>query len=434
MPLDWGWGPWLLLGALAFFAAGWIAARFDVRQLLRESKVLPQSYFRGLNFLLNEQQDKAIEAFIEATNANPEAIELQFALGSLFRRRGEVDRSIRVHQSLSERSDINAEQRVTALIELSMDYQKSGLLDYAEKILSDIGAKGSGTVPQQAQTLKLLLDIYVQENDWKKAIDVAEQLIAGLAGDASKLRQHKAMTKEIAHYYCELAADEYAKASAKSHGQIQAQNQSEDYALAERALSAALNTDPQCVRVHLMRGEWLQAAGQHEAAIAEWQKIEVQDPTYLGLMAEKLLASYDALGRGAEGLAHLRELQRQYAALDLLNAIFTATMASAGPQAAYELVKEDLRTNPTLVGLDRLLEAQILAAPDDRKKDLTMLKALVHSHSSRLAVYLCKQCGFKAKQFYWHCPACGGWETFPPRRTAEYDSAERHLARSHVEG
>ena len=107
MPLDWGWGPWLLLGALAFFAAGWMAARFDVRQLLRESKVLPQSYFRGLNFLLNEQQDKAIEAFIEATTANPEAVELQFALGSLLRRRGEVDRSIRVHQALSERSDVS---------------------------------------------------------------------------------------------------------------------------------------------------------------------------------------------------------------------------------------------------------------------------------------------------------------------------------------
>ncbi len=430
MPLDWGWGPWLLLGALAFFAAGWIAARFDVRQLLRESKMLPQSYFRGLNFLLNEQQDKAIEAFIEATNANPEAIELQFALGSLFRRRGEVDRSIRVHQSLSERSDINAEQRVAALIELSMDYQKSGLLDYAEKILSDIGMKGSGTAAQQAQTLKLLLDIYVQENDWQKAIDIAEQLTAGLSGDAAGLRHRKAMMKEIAQYYCELAADTYGKTFDNNH----AESQSQKSALAEQALIAALNTDPQCVRVHLMRGEWLQAAGQHEAAIAEWQKIEAQDPTYLGLMAEKLLASYEILGRGAEGLAHLRELQRQFAALDLLNAIFTATMASAGPQAAYELVKEDLRTNPTLVGLDRLLEAQILAAPDDRKRDLTMLKALVHSHSSRLAVYLCKQCGFKAKQFYWHCPACGGWETFPPRRTAEYDSPERHLARSHVEG
>ena len=415
MQLDWGWGPWAIIAALAFFAAGWIAARFDLRQLLRESKVLPQSYFRGLNFLLNEQQDKAIEAFIEATKANPEVVELQFALGSLFRKRGEVDRSIRVHQSLSERSDLSSEQRVTALLELAMDYQKSGLLDYAERILSDMSAKASGTHTQQAQTLRLLLDIYVQENDWQKAIDIAERLDAGAATDAAKRRY----TRDIAQYYCELAADCYL------HGQLDA---------AERALDAALNADHRCVRVHLMRGEWHAAAGRHEEAIATWHKIESQDPAYLGLMAEKLLASYTALGRGAEGLLHLRELQRQYAALDLLNAIFNATMAGEGAEAAYQLVKEDLRTNPTLVGLDRLLEAQILAAPEERKNDLQMLKALVHSHSSRLAVYLCKQCGFKAKQFYWHCPACGGWETFPPRRTAEYDSSDRHLARLHAEG
>ena len=418
MPLDWGWGPWTLLGALALFAAGWSAARFDVRQLLRESKVLPQSYFKGLNFLLNEQQDKAIEAFIEATKTNPDSIELQFALGSLFRRRGEVDRSIRVHQSLSERSDISAEQRITALLELAMDYQKSGLLDYAEKILTDINTKGSGTQTQQAQALKLLLDIYLQETDWQNAIDIAERLCTCQADEVGKRRY----CKEIAQYYCELAANAYSE------------KKLEDVEIAERALDAALNADAKCVRVHLMRGEWRAAEGKHEEAIAIWQKIESQDPAYLGLMAEKLLVSYDALGRGAEGLLYLRELQRQYAALDLLNAIFTATLAGEGAEAAYQLVKQDLRTNPTLVGLDRLLEAQIIAAPDERKEDLIMLKALVHSHSSRLAVYLCKQCGFKAKQFYWHCPACGGWETFPPRRTAEYDSADRHLARLHVEG
>jgi lipopolysaccharide biosynthesis regulator YciM len=127
-------------------------------------------------------------------------------------------------------------------------------------------------------------------------------------------------------------------------------------------------------------------------------------------------------------------MHERYPALDVLNALFGATLKNDGPEAAYQLVKEDLKINPTLVGLDRLLEAQILAAPAERKQDLEMLKGLVHSHSSRLAVYLCAQCGFKAKQFYWHCPACGGWETFPPRRTAEYDTADRHLARLQAEG
>ena len=138
------WLPWLFLGAMAIFAMGWMVARVDVKQLLLESRALPQAYFKGLNFLLNEQQDKAIESFMEVTKANPEAVELQFALGSLFRRRGEVDRAIRVHQELSERTSLTPEQRANALIELAMDYQKAGLLEHAERILVDAIAKRIG--------------------------------------------------------------------------------------------------------------------------------------------------------------------------------------------------------------------------------------------------------------------------------------------------
>jgi lipopolysaccharide assembly protein B len=424
MNIELGWLPWLLLGALAFFAAGWLVARIDLKQLLTESRAMPQSYFRGLNFLLSEQPDKAIESFIEVTKANPEAIELQFALGSLFRKRGEVDRAIRVHQDLSERSDVSAEQRTTALLELAQDYQKAGLLEHAERILSDLSRKGAGNDLQQAQTLKQLLEIYVQEKTWDKAIDVAQRLDAGdsQAGDGTDTQQAKNATKfqrEIANYYCEWAEDALRGGDAST---------------ANAHLDAALVANPKCVRANLTRGEWLASQARHADAIRAWHQIETQDPAYLGLAADGMLQSHRAMGNGIAGLADLRTLQQHYPALDLLNAIFQATLEADGPQAAYELVKNDLRSNPTLVGLDRLLEAQILAAPADRKEDLTTLKQLVHSHSSRLAVYLCSKCGFKAKQFYWHCPACGGWETFPPRRTAEYESSDRHLARSQVEG
>lgn len=439
MNIEFAWLPWALVGALAFFVAGWLVARLDLKQLLIESRAMPQSYFKGLNFLLNEQQDKAIEAFIEVTKANPEAVELQFALGSLFRKRGEVDRAIHVHQNLSERGELSVEQRTTALIELAIDYQKSGLLDHSEKILADLAAKGAGTAAQQALTLRLLLDVHVQEKNWLKAIDAASRLDAGAPEEygGTKLAQSKRRRyqKEIAHFYCELASEIAAAAvtttgtaSESTVDSIERMQQANDY------LDAALIADPACVRANLMRGEWHAKAGNHADAITAWHKIEQQDPAFLGLAADRLLESHRALGDGQKGLADLRGLQQHYPALDLLNAIFDATLAGDGPQAAYELVKADLRNNPTLVGLDRLLEAQILAAPEDRKHDLQMLKELVHSHSSRLAVYLCKQCGFKAKQFYWQCPACGGWETFSPRRTAEYDTANRHLARSQIEG
>ncbi len=411
------WLPWIFLGALAFFGMGWLVARVDIKQLLLESRAMPQSYFKGLNFLLNEEQDKAIEAFIEVTKAHPEAVELQFALGSLFRKRGEVDRAIRVHQELSERTSLAVEPRTHALLELSMDYQKAGLLDHAKRILMDLAAKPAGTKPQQAETLKLLLDIHVQERDWLQAVDVAERLLAGkdVAGDNRQIERER---RAMANYHCELAL---------------LAHQQGKFDVAGQHLDDALVANAKCVRAHLIRVQWLAAAARHDEAITTWRKIEQQDPAYLGLIADQILSSFKTLGRTKEGLTELQAVQQQYPALDLLNALFLATLESDSPQAAYELVKDDLRRNPTLVGLDRLLEAQLLAAPDDKKADLQVLKNLVHTHSSRLAVYLCGNCGFKAKQFYWQCPACGGWETFPPRLAAEFDMAERHLARSQTE-
>ena len=405
------WLPWIFLAALACFGMGWMVARIDIKQLLSESRALPQSYFKGLNFLMAEQPDKAIEAFIEVTKQQPEAIELQFALGSLFRKRGEVDRAIRIHQSLSERADLPAEQRTAALLDLALDFEKAGLLEHAERILCDLSAKSAGSNKQQSQTLKLLLEIYVQERDWQKAINVARRMQTDVGGAADYAR-------EIANYYCESAIHAH---------QLELVDEAEGH------LNAALVANEKCVRANLLKGEWLAAAGQHQQAIDAWRKIEQQSPGYLGLMADQILASFEAIGKTGQGLKELSALQQQYPALDLFNAIFHATMKSEGATAAYQLVQEDLRQNPTLVGLDRLLEAELLSAPEERKADLKVLKDLVHTHSSRLAVYLCGSCGFKAKQFYWQCPACAGWETFPPRRTAEYDTSDRHLAKLQAE-
>ena len=406
------WLPWIFLAALACFGMGWLVARIDIKQLLLESRSLPQSYFKGLNFLMAEQPDKAIEAFIEVTKQQPEAIELQFALGQLFRKRGEVDRAIRIHQSLSERADLPAEQRTAALLDLALDYEKAGLLEHAERILDDLSAKSVGSKKQQLQTLQLLLEIHVQERNWQKAIGVAQRMQAG--GDDAE-----AYVKEIANYYCESAIVAHQQGL-----------QSE----ADTQIEAALVTNKKCVRANLMKGEWLAVVGQHDKAIEVWRRIEQQNPAYLGLMADQILVSFEAIGKAEQGLSQLRALQQQHPALDMFNAIFHATMKSEGAAAAYNLVKADLRQNPTLVGLDRLLEAELLAAPEEKKADLKVLKDVVHTHSSRLAVYLCANCGFKAKQFYWQCPACVGWETFPPRRTAEYDTSDRHLARLQTEG
>ncbi|MBM3346453.1 MAG: lipopolysaccharide assembly protein LapB [Betaproteobacteria bacterium] len=383
---------WWLIGFPIFFGFGWVAARIDIKHLLTESRRLPSSYFKGLNFLLNEQPDKAIEALIEVAKADRETIELHFALGSLFRRRGETERAIRMHRTLLDRGDLADEQRLQALFELAQDYLKAGLLDRAEEALVRLRIGR-----HRPEALSFLIEIYQQEKDWGKAIAVARELEA----DGGESRQ-----KEIANYFCELAALH------ASH------SRSED---ARRCLAEALAVSRKCVRANLILGELQVAAGEHEAAIESWKRIEQQQPAYLALCARGILDALRVLGRAEEGLVLLKGYLARYPSLDLLDIAFESTLEVNGAEAAYVLVKEELRRNPTLLGLDKLLEAQIMVVPVERRPDLELVKNLVHSHTRRLARYRCENCGFKARQFYWHCPGCGGWETYPPRRTEEFD-------------
>jgi lipopolysaccharide biosynthesis regulator YciM len=168
-------------------------------------------------------------------------------------------------------------------------------------------------------------------------------------------------------------------------------------------------------------GDLAAAAGDRAGAIDAWKQIEQQSPAYLALVAQRLLESYRALGRAGEGLTLLRGYLASFPSLDLLDVAFQSTLDVEGADAAYKLVKDELRRNQTLLGLDKLLEAQILAAPAERRHDLELVKNLVHSHTRRLARYRCENCGFQARQFHWHCPACGGWETYPPKRSEEFE-------------
>jgi lipopolysaccharide biosynthesis regulator YciM len=395
---------WWLLALPMFFALGWVAARIDIKHLMQESRTLPQSYFEGLNFLLNEQPDQAIESFIEASRLDPETIELHFALGNLFRRRGETDRAIRVHQNLIERDGLSNEQRLHALAELGQDYLKAGLLDRAEEIF----LKLRGTLRNE-EALANLLEIYQQEKEWAKAITIAEEM----PQHADHLWQ-----KEIAEFRCEMSL------------LAMADQRFDD---ARQLLDEALAAHRKCVRATILlgdlalkvgAGEMAQSAAQPAAqltAAEHWKRIEQQNPVYLALVAEKLMQAYRESGRADQGLALLHSYLERHPSLDLLDAVYQAEMQSGGPEAAYTLVRDELRRNPTLLGLDKLLEAQLIVAPVEKRPDLELIKNLIHNHTRRVARYRCDACGFKARQFYWRCPACGGWETYPPKRTEEFD-------------
>ena len=243
---------WMLLIFPLFFGMGWLAAHIDIKELLSESGALPQSYFQGLKFLLNEQQDKAIEAFIEVVKVDPQTIELHFALGSLFRRRGEVDRALRMHHNLVDRVDLDEDKRKQAIFGCGQDDVKAGILARADGLFRQLGS-----TPYARQSLEFLLELFQKEHDWLKAIEVAQRLSA-VAGQS--------YSKHAAFFYCELANEEIAQgnpAAARAH------------------LHQALQVHPDSVRATMMQGDMAVGEGKHEEAIAIWKQIETQDAQYL---------------------------------------------------------------------------------------------------------------------------------------------------------
>ncbi|MES3024136.1 MAG: lipopolysaccharide assembly protein LapB [Pseudomonadota bacterium] len=381
---------WWLLGIPVFFGLGWVAARVDIRQLVSESRTLPSGYFKGLNFLLNEQPDKAIDAFIEIVKLDSESADMHFALGNLFRRRGEIERAIRVHQNLLARPDLPQEQLMQARYELGMDYLKAGLLDRAEETFNLLIE-----TPYAVQARRALLEIFQREKEWTRAIDAAVGLQESGAGERQK---------EIAQFYCELAQD------ALVHLQVPE---------AMVLLDKALHADRKNVRATMLSGDAQLAQGDIEAALVTWRRVEQQSVPHVALVAGRLMDGYRKVGRPQEGINLLRSYLAEASSIDLIDVVFKAVLELDGVEAAKQLVVEELRRTPTLLGLDKLLEARMMDAPANIFDELSMVKNLVHGYTQKLARYQCSHCGFKARQFYWQCPGCSRWETYPPRRTEE---------------
>lgn len=384
---------WWLLALPLFFSLGWLAARVDLKQLLAESTALPAAYFKGLNFLITNQQDKAIEAFTEAVQANTDSLELHFALGSLFRKRGEVDRAIHLHLHLLEKKDLEPQQKLAVTAELAQDYLKAGLFDRAEELFESLDDDR-----YRQPALRALLEIYVREREWERAIKAATELerISGVP-----------FRVEIAHFYCEMAVK--SKLANDTH-------------TARFELDQALNANKNCVRANVLLGDLEAESGNHMVAISTWKRIEFQKPEYLGLIAPKLLASYRALNQTSDGLALLQTYLQTYQLSSLLNVLYEAILVEENAENAAKLARNELIKMPSLNTLDLLLQARaILETSHPQNGNLQdtqlMQQAVRHAIGNKTA-YHCEHCGFKAKYHHWQCPACNAWEALPAEPTA----------------
>lgn len=384
---------WWLLALPLFFSLGWIAARVDLKQLLAESTALPAAYFKGLNFLITNQQDKAIEAFTEAVQANTESLELHFALGSLFRKRGEVDRAIHLHLHLLEKKELEPQQKLAVTAELAQDYLKAGLFDRAEELFESLEDDR-----YRQPALRALLEIYVREREWERAIKAATELerISGVP-----------FRVEIANYYCELALK--SKLANDTHS-------------ARYELDQALNANKNCVRANVLLGDIEVEANNHKAAISVWKRIEFQKPEYLGLIAPKLLASFRALNQLEEGLALLQTYLQTYHLNSLLNVLYEAVLAEQGADNAAKLARNELIKMPSLNTLDLLLQARTILetgqSQNGNLQDTQLMQQAVRHAIGNKTAYHCEQCGFKAKYHHWQCPACNAWESLPAEPAA----------------
>ncbi|MCC6134222.1 MAG: lipopolysaccharide assembly protein LapB [Candidatus Contendobacter sp.] len=374
---------WLLLPVAA--ASGWWAAR---RAGEHQSSATARSagYFKGLNLLIEDQPDQAIEVFTRMADVDRDTAEIHLALGNLFRRRGEVDRAIHIHSSLIARPRLASSQRRRAMLELGEDYLRAGLFDRAEALFRELLDQ-----PAHTQTaLARLIHIFQQEKEWRQAIAYSDRL-ERISGEYRG--------RQIAHFCCELAEEALAR--------------SED-ADARSWLSDALTRDPGCTRANLLLGQLAMRAGDYPQAIAAFQAVERQDPGYFPEVIAPLSECYRILGRLDEWSAHLRQIQRQQHGGRVTDALADWLLRYEGEDAALQFLEGELREHPTLLGLRRLVEIKLERGEGAEYADLHALHCISTQMLNSAARYRCDHCGLIVKSLHWCCPGCQQWAAIKP--------------------
>jgi lipopolysaccharide biosynthesis regulator YciM len=372
----------LLLLPVSGYSGWWVAKNYGRRAARKRNRLFGDQYFQGLNYLLTEQPDKAIQVFLELADVNQDTVETHMALGNLFRRRGEIDRAIRFHQNIIAKDGLQPEQRTQALLELGEDYMRAGLLDRAERLFSEL-------IESDAQTpaaLRSLLDIYQQEKDWEKALVQAEQLERLQGGQLAKV---------MAQFSCELAEQALAQGERQS---------------AHRHLRLALRNDPECVRAQFIRARMSLDENDPETALAAYEAIADLDIGYLPEMLDSYLQTAETADARDRARGKLEQWQQRYDGISLVLRMTDVIGQEQGPQAASAFLVESLQRKPSVRGLDRLIgfraDGDLPAATSD-----DILRAVTASLMAGQPSYRCSHCGFSGRTHHWQCPSCRQWST-----------------------
>lgn len=356
----------------------------------RKSNV-PRDYLLGLNFLINEETDKAVDVFVKMLEVDSDTVETHLAVGKLFRRRGEVDRAIRIHQNLIARPQLDKVFREQSLYELGQDYLSAGMLDRAERIFLElVNAKANS--PQALQTL---LEIYQQGKDWNNAIQMALKY-------ESLTRQN--MQPTIAQYYCELAEAAYAKK----------QNQAA-FAYLDNALSA----DRSCARASLLEAKILMDEGDYKSALRSLKKIKDQNKDYLSESIDLLASCYETLGEEERLVVYLKHLLEEHPRVPVALILAERIRKRKGDKVAANFVADYVRRYPSLRGLYTFINLYIPNAEGRAKEDLHILQNLMKKLLANKPDYQCRSCGFSGKNLHWQCPGCKKWSTVMPMHSLE---------------
>ncbi len=385
---------WPMLLPAAAWSGWWMAGRGCSDKKFHSDNRLSREYVVGLNYLLNEQADKAVDVFIKLLEVDSDTVETHLALGSLFRRRGEVDRAIRIHQNLIARPQLSVIQRKEALMALGQDYMSAGVFDRAERIFLEVVETGGS---RETSSLRELLAIYQQENAWEKALDIIQKL---------EISTGNSLHHQAAHYYCEMA-----KKAIKDSA----------YDRAYYCVKQALSIDKQSVRASLMMADLEMQAGRYKHAIKALRRVPQQDAEFITEMVEPLVICYKKINAVDDCIHYLQKILDEHPRASVIFVVAEFIRQEKNLDAAVDFVAEKLSKYPSIRGLNRLIYWHLESAHGKVREKLSMLHDITSKFIVDKPIYRCGHCGFGGKHLHWHCPSCKQWGKMKPIHGLEGD-------------